>query len=256
MAKFSELEVPCLWEIDINNTGLNRTFVWETPVDHTISRGLYANPVSPYDHYIPDRFGRNFGIGDIVLYARGWETGRKMKGLSKEGTVLELHQFIQKTQPEWHLPHPDRMFIALVDFEDGEIKYCPSPRLKALTNDHSGIEGVDKIPSLKDIEIGPSKHISPELKSIFDDPIARAIWIAYKRGHIVSSQGLQDLNISALQISQALRERPVDGRRIALWFLDRMRPRVDEKFALFMVPYLTGEEEATYKITPEKAVIY
>ena len=85
---------------------------------------------------------------------------------------------------------------------------------------------------------------SPEIKTIFQDPVARAIWMAYRLRHIIDDHGQVALINSAREIAEELRQKPLERARIALWFKRKMRPVVDEEFASNMVPYLVGEKVA------------
>lgn len=108
-----------------------------------------------------------------------------------------------------------------------------------------------------------------DLKEVFEDDIARAIWMAYRRCHIVSPEMLRGLRVGSLEIAKDVRKNPdVLNRAFAelgYWIAQRIcyydssafnsfthtqnKSKAEcEEFAEFILPYLTGEKVATFKI--------
>ncbi len=198
-----------------------------------------------------DRFGNNFGVGDIVLYDSRWkkDDGKRRRAKPEEGTVTSIYQYCVT-----HGSERKRKIVARVNFGKKGEMLIPSELLQAITNEHVifNPNTLEKFTELKDVVSTSNPVEVPELKPVFDDPVARAIWIAYRKSHIMHDELLRVLNESSLRIANLLRETPIPKNRLALWFQRNMPPviKVSEQFAVFMVPYLTGEKEATYIVQP------
>lgn len=216
---------------------------WEAAVDQT----QLTKEGDPYHRFWPDHFGNNFGVGDTVLYnPRLVFSGSKKP--AKEGIALEIHQYAQKPESGQVLNYPERTFGVLVDFGESEkIRFHPSAHLTAVTNDHALAPRVDKIPDLKNILIFSSEPMNSKMRDVLEDPVARAIWMGYRRAHIIDQYGLSVLEDSALNLAAELRKNPLPENRLSLWFKNKMKPKINITLATFMVPYLTGEKIATYK---------
>jgi hypothetical protein len=219
--------------------GLSANYTWDFPVEQT----AYEDYVGAYSGNLG---GRNFGIGDIVLYhPKRNDKGEKIKA-PIEGKVIDIHQYSSSGGSV--------EFIAKVDFGKpyGE-KFLYGSSLEPLTNEHVSFPGIKETSEMKNISIAfdpmKSRH-----KEIFKNPIARAIWMDYRRCHIVDDNALDVLSEDALKISSLLEEIPLARDRVALFFKKMMRLNISEEDAVFMVPYLTGEKIATYKVKLEKAV--
>jgi len=108
-----------------------------------------------------------------------------------------------------------------------------------------------------------------DLKEVFKDDIARAIWMAYRFWHICSGEMLKGLREGSLKIARKIRKnpdilkKPIDeigywiAREICCYdsfafnaFTSTMyEPKAEcEEFAEFILPYLKGEKIATFKI--------
>lgn len=227
-----------------------KSYHWEKAVDQTRQTHLgYHNLIA----FSADRQGNNFGVGDTVVHNPSWYMSRRAKSAPViEGTAAEIHQYYEfDPSGEWIISHPDRTFgVRVVEATKGFLTdtfFLPSSRLEALTNDHVKFEG-PSIPELRDVPFINPDQISEDLKAILAEPISRALWISYRRSHLLHTGNHELLNRSSVQIAQVMREQPVPRDRLALWFKKNLRNLgldVSEEFAVFMVPYLVGEKEAT-----------
>lgn len=210
------------------------TFTKDGQVSQTSSGDRMRNP---HIEFYPSRFGDNFGVGDLVLYNPKWEHPRFRKP-EKEGIALEIYQYGVCGR---------RAFVSLVDFRDSII-FVPPQLLTPMTNNHVVFDNYhrDRFPKMENVPFEDFDKASAATKEIFEDPIARAVWMAYRIAHCIDNMYLEVLKNSARSISAELRQHPIPRERVGLWFRRNMRPRVDERFALNMVPYLLGEKEATY----------
>lgn len=218
------------------------TYVLEKTVTQTRS-GEFEHP---YRRFYPSASGDNFGIGDIVLFNPRWMQPYSRKP-EIEGEVLAIHQYMQQKYPDSDYIHPDstRTFGALVNFH-GLNRFLPSKLLLPLTNDHVTFEDTDYFPKMIDVPFRNYSGASDRIKQIYQDPVSRAIWMAYRLKHNVDPEALEVLNRTSLSLADELKQHPIERSRVALWFRRNMKPCVDEKFAVCMVPYLLGEKIATY----------
>jgi len=212
---------------------------WEFPVTQTKNksdRGIML--------YRADCFDRNFGVGDSVLL------NPSRKKPQPEGKVLELHQFtIEKAGTSWWMGN--NTYMAKVDLGKGKpAVFIPSFQLEAITNGHVTFERLEEIRDMVDVPAIGYDPMPERLVPIFEDNIARAIYIAYRRSHIVDQYTREALEVNSPIIAQKIREAHMPRERLALWFLKNMRPEFEEELAVFMVPYLREEKTATYVTKP------
>jgi len=212
--------------------GFCQDFTWDFPVKQTAYKkyeGAYSRTFEAI----------NFGIGDIVLYHPKRNPKEKKIKTPIEGKVLDIYRYTSGGAVT---------FGARIDFGKlyGE-KFLWGDFLEPLTNEYVSFPGIKGMSDMTDIKLRFDPMESPH-KAVFKDPIARAIWIDYRRSHIMDDYALNVLVEDALKISKQLKEMSLPRNRVALFFKKMMRLNISEEDVVFMVPYLTGEKVAVYKV--------
>lgn len=226
------------------NQQLGKWYIWECRVSQT-GRQKYSDR---YPHYLTDQSGSSFGVGDTILYNPKLRDSRSRKK-PVEGIVIELHQYIKDWSGYGRSLHPDdeRTYGVKADFGQplGQ-KFFPSQDLLALTNDQVVFKDLEKFSKMKNVPFRDFDKVGQEIKKIYEDSVARAIWMSYRLHHISDNGDIVRLNRSALRLSEELQKNPLPRNRLALWFRRNMRPEISEDLALHMVPFLAGEKIATF----------
>jgi len=227
--------------------GTFESYAWEFPVKQAASAP--GNAWESGVHFLADRSGNNFGLGDIVLCDPSWEHAeRRRVRTPAEGEVKDIHRYEKLPEKGWIYTSPSRAFLAKVDFGKQGERLVPSPLLQAQTDDHV-VFSDEKYTDLTDVvsKFDPAKS---DLKAVFEDPVARAIWMAYRRSHLIDSTGLEILRQSSLDSAKQIRAEHLPTNRVGLWFKRHFERGlgISQQFARFLAPYLTGEKVATYVV--------
>jgi len=105
------------------------------------------------------------------------------------------------------------------------------------------------------LSFDPQKSVRPFMKEVFENRIARNIWIGYKRDHVTSQFFTED----CLRIAEAVaKEKPKNLDELLLLLSRHGRDGVFAKshwndksrtdFVIGLLPYILGEEYFEYEI--------
>lgn len=79
---------------------------------------------------------------------------------------------------------------------------------------------------------------------IFNDPVARTLYLGIKQQHIVSTR----FNQNCLDISRQVTIRPPDGRVLFAWLVDAgMIGSSEREFSDELLPYVLGQKVITWR---------
>ncbi len=108
----------------------------------------------------------------------------------------------------------------------------------------------DSTPKKVTLSFDPAKSDNPTLRAVFEDPLARIIWIAIKRNHLTS----QFFNQSCLTLAKELRKKKyqkIDGKQLnTLLYWQGTIGSAEQDVGDKILPYIKGEKtfEIEYKL--------
>lgn len=239
-----ELKVPekfKLWDREHKLVGK----VYQTS---NVRKGIHSLARMNYDIGADIR-GNNFGIGDLVSYNPKWAKSPRIFRERKKGMVLDLYEYKARDYSDW------KSYLADVDFEADGRKIANAEDLEALTCRRMSFD-TSKYKDMENIHsFDPEKSKIYGINKVFNDPIARAIWMSYKMHHLTCEGDTKILTNASLKISKQLRKAKLPRSQIHLWFKKRFENTklnvpsgISNEHIAFLVPYLAGEKVATYKV--------
>ena len=190
----------------------------------------------------PDAYGDKFGVGDEV----------KVNGIKAK--VVRLHKYKEDIiEQEAFLAQVTPMYAGKC-----HVLNIPTEYLKALTNEHVEIPRGDykeliDVPSRFDPKTVKDKSV----RKVFENDVARAIWMVYRLHHLVTDNHLDALNRFSLSFAERVKKGQIKPKYMFYEFKNRFRKdagfNMDDGLIALLVPYLTGEKKATYVVQEEKA---
>lgn len=106
------------------------------------------------------------------------------------------------------------------------------------------------IPEKVTLTFDPAKSVNPQIRTVFEDPLARTIWIAIRRSHLTN----QYFNQSCLTLAKELRKKKyqnIDGKQLnTLLYRQGTIGSAEYDVGDKILPFVKGEKtfEIEYKL--------
>jgi hypothetical protein len=210
-----------------------------------VMRREYSKVEFPWHDLVreaPDAYGDRFGVGDEV----------KVNGIKAK--VVRLHEYRDR------LIEQGSFLAQVIPMYAGKshVLNIPTEYLKALTNEHVEIPKGDykeliDVPS----RFNPKTVKDKSIRKVFENDVARAIWMVYRRNHLMTDDHLNALNRFSLSFAERVRKEQIKPKYMFYKFKRRFEKdtglKMDDSLIAVLVPYLNGEKKATYVVQKEKA---